>query len=180
MRKLILASAVGALALGVATAGGAAASGSGGTATTFALTGGGLDITVPAGATLSSAVAGGSATGSLGSVTVTDSRSALGATWTAKVSSSEFTSSVAGAPAIPASNVSYWSGLATASTVGAAAVPGQATAANQASLGSSVTAFSVAGVLGNNSVTWNPTVVVAAPSSAIAGTYSGTITHSVA
>jgi hypothetical protein len=33
--------------------------------------------------------------------------------------------------------------------------------------------------VGNNSVTWNPTVLITLPAQAVAGKYTGTITHSV-
>jgi hypothetical protein len=44
------------------------------------------------------------------------------------------------------------------------------------------TAFSSASLLqlGSVSVSWNPTIVVNIPASAVVGTYTGTITHSVA
>jgi hypothetical protein len=47
-------------------------------------------------------------------------------------------------------------------------------------LAASRTAFSAGSVVGNNSVSWNPTVTINIPSAAVAGTYSGTVTHSVA
>jgi hypothetical protein len=34
-------------------------------------------------------------------------------------------------------------------------------------------------VAGSNSASWNPTIQVAVPGAAVAGTYSATITHSV-
>jgi hypothetical protein len=37
----------------------------------------------------------------------------------------------------------------------------------------------VAATTGNNFATWNPTVSITLPAQAVAGTYSGTITHSV-
>jgi len=33
---------------------------------------------------------------------------------------------------------------------------------------------------GANSVSWNPTLTIAVPSGAVAGTYTGTVVHSVA
>ena len=60
------------------------------------------------------------------------------------------------------------------------ATPGQLTAAQAQSLSTARTAFSVLLAVGNNTVAWNPTVVVTVPASAVAGTYTGTITHSVA
>ncbi|MFJ9847707.1 hypothetical protein ACIRYZ_46300 [Kitasatospora sp. NPDC101155] len=58
--------------------------------------------------------------------------------------------------------------------------PGQATAAQAQSLNVSRTAYSLTGGTGNNSATWNPTLVVAIPASAVNGTHTGTVTHSIA
>jgi hypothetical protein len=51
--------------------------------------------------------------------------------------------------------------------------------ANAVSLSIARAAFSLAGGSGVNSASWNPTVSVSVPSSAVAGTYTATITHSV-
>ena len=150
---------------------------------TFELTGaGGLAISAPATADLGSAATNaGTLSGSLGTVTVTDERGALLATWTASVSSTDFTTGGAtSAETIAASDVSYWSGLATATTGTVVAVPGQLDALLAQDLGASRTAFSTSSAVGNHSVSWNPTMVVAIPAAAVVGTYTGTITHSVA
>jgi hypothetical protein len=150
---------------------------------TFELTAaGGLSISAPATADLGSAATNaGALSGSLGTVTVTDERGALLATWTAAVSSTDFTTGGGTeAETIAASDVSYWSGLATATSGTVVAVPGQLTALLAQDLGTARTAFSTTAAVGNNSVSWNPTVVVAVPAAAVVGTYSGTITHSVA
>ena len=55
---------------------------------------------------------------------------------------------------------------------------GQATAANAVVLSSPATAFTLG--VGNNSATWDPTLIVAVPAAAVAGIYTGTVTHSVA
>jgi hypothetical protein len=47
-------------------------------------------------------------------------------------------------------------------------------------LTSSRTAFTLASGVGDNSLSWNPTLIVAVPAAAVAGTYTGTVTHSVA
>ncbi|MCW3101395.1 MAG: hypothetical protein JWL77_7013, partial [Chthonomonadaceae bacterium] len=72
-------------------------------------------------------------------------------------------------------SISYSSG------VGSAAVGqvGAMVASVGASLASSATAATWAGV-GNNTVTWNPTLTFALLPSQVVGTYTGTITHSVA
>ena len=79
----------------------------------------------------------------------------------------------------PRSHVSYWSGPATATSGTGTLTPGQATAADAQTLDVNRTAFGLAAGTGNNSVTWNPTVLIAIPAASVAGTYTGAITHSV-
>jgi hypothetical protein len=154
------------------------------TTTTFTLTAaGGLSISAPASKSLSAGTAtnAGSLTSALGGVTATDLRGALGASWTATVSSTDFTTGGAtAAETIPKADVSYWSGAATGSTGTAVTTPGQLTALLAAAMSTSRTAFSAAATVGNNSSTWNPTLVVTIPSAAVVGTYTGTVTHSLA
>ena len=177
MRRTILVIAITAAA-GSAMAGAATAD----TATTFSITSSGtLSVTAPATATLSSAAPGGTASGSLGAVSVADSRAALIGTWTATVSSTAFTTGGGtAAETVPAANVSYWSGLATATTGVGTFVPGQATSLLAVAIDSSKTAFSRTVGTGNSTAAWNPTLVVTIPAAAVAGTYTGTVTHSVA
>lgn len=147
---------------------------------TFTLTAGSLAVSDPANTSLGT-VATGTATVSsaLGAVTVTDARGALNGTWTATVASTDFTTGTAtAAETISKAQVDYWSGAA-ATTGTAVFLPGQLLVANKQALGSSRTAYSASAVIGNTSATWSPTVVVNIPSAAVAGTYSGTITHSV-
>lgn len=154
------------------------------TTTTFVLNAaGGLSISVPASKELSAGTAtnAGTLTAQLGAVQVTDARGALLTSWTASVDSTDFTTGDQTAnETIADDNVSYWSGVATASSGVAVFTPGQALAANAQALSAARTAFSAATAVGNNSATWNPTVVVTIPSSAVIGTYTGTITHSAA
>ncbi len=151
------------------------------TVTTFTLTAsGGLAITAPASTVLASAVAGGPAVSSpLGNVTATDSRGALAATWTATVSATNFTTS-APIQTVPNASVGYWSGLATATTGTAVLTPGQLTALLAQPLSATLTAYSAASTVGNNSATWAPTLVVTPPADSVVGTYSGAVTHSLA
>lgn len=156
---------------------------SGSTVTTFtvAATGTGLAITVPATAGLGTGAPGSTITAHLGAVTVTDSRAVDPAAWTASVISSDFTIP-ATADTIPAGDVDYWSGPAT-STVGSGTfTPGQPTSADGRALDNTtlLTAMSLTGGAGSNSATWDPTLVVNVPAAAVAGTYTGTVTHSVA
>lgn len=180
MRKMLLATAAAAtLVIGVSLPAHAATTGD--TTTTFTLTGGLLNLTAPASAALGSGAAGGTLSASLGSVQVVDDRAALAAAWTTTVSSTNFTTGAASAAeTIAKANVTYWSGAATATTGTATFVPGQATALNAAALGAAVTAFTVTLGTGSNSATWAPTLGINVPATAVAGAYTGTVTHSVA
>lgn len=192
MRKpLVLAMAavmsVGVAALVPATA---SAAGSGDTPSTFALTGSvtGLAISVPDGSTspvdLGSATTGAaSLSHALGNVTVTDTRGALAANWSVSGSATDFTNSTTGGSTadetVTKANVGYWAGVGTAQAgqVGAFVPAGLVTApVSLAGAGASVGQW--AGV-GNNTVTWNPTITFTLLPSQVAGTYTGTITHSV-
>ncbi|MFF4778325.1 hypothetical protein ACFY05_36430 [Microtetraspora fusca] len=145
---------------------------------------GGLTITVPNGpVSVGSGAPGGQISGALGSVTVSDGRAALTATWTASVIAATGGFTTGGGTAaetIPNTDVLYWSGAATATTGTGTFVPGQANAAAAQSLDVSRTAFSKTTGSGDNSATWDPTIVVNVPASAVAGTYTGTVNHSVA
>ncbi|MFF5113556.1 hypothetical protein [Streptosporangium sp. NPDC000509] len=136
-----------------------------------------LTITVPASAGIGTGTRGASITASLGTVTVLDSRGG-DPPWTATVSATDFTS---GTATITKSNVSYWSGTATAQSGAGTRAPGQSTAAQAVALSAPATAFSGRKVGGiTQSTSWRPTIIVAIPSTAIAGVYTGTIMHSVA
>jgi len=151
------------------------------TTTTFNVSGGALGITVPSTASLGAGAPGTSISAQLGAVQVTDGRALLTAGWTASVSSTSFTTGGATtAETVPSTAVSYWSGTATASTGVGVFTPGQATAALAQTLNVSRTAFTLTAGTGNNTATWNPTLVVALPAAAVVGTYTGTVAHSVA
>jgi hypothetical protein len=160
----------------------ASAATTGNTTTTFTLTAGNLAITVPGSKDLGS-VATGTATTSaqLGSIQVSDGRGALNGSWTTSVSSTDFTTGGATSDeTIAKASADYWSGAATASSGTGTFTPGQANAGAKQALSAGRTAFSAASVIGNNTATWNPTVIINIPSAAVAGAYSGTVTHSVA
>ena len=153
------------------------------TTTTFSLSGGSLSISAPSSTVNLGSVATGSSAVSaqLGTVTVTDARGALAGSWTASVSSTDFTTGGATPDeTVTKANVFYWSGAATASSGTAVFVPGQLLVANEQALSTGRTAFSASAIVGNDSASWNPTVDVHVPAAAVAGTYTGTITHSVA
>lgn len=150
------------------------------TTTTFTIEPGAIGETSPASADLGDAAPGASTIAQLGAVTVTDERAALSGSWTETVSSTAFTTGAATeAETVPVDNISYWSGPATATTGAGTFTPGQATSAAAQTFAASRTAFSWAGN-GNNSATFNPTLIVAVPATAVAGEYTGTVTHSVA
>jgi hypothetical protein len=93
-KKLIPAAIAGAAVLAAATALPAVAAGTGSTTAVIQLAGGTLDISVPVGpvALASGAVTDTSVSGQLGTVTVTDTRAADPASWTASVSATPFQS----------------------------------------------------------------------------------------
>ena len=153
-----------------------------GTTTTFTLAAGSLSISAPASKNLGTgSTGGGTVSAQLGTVTVTDDRGTLLGTWTATVSSTDFTTGGGtGNETIGKGQVTYWSGAATATSGAGTFTPGQATSANAQDLSVARTAFSASALVGNDSASWNPTVTVNVPSAAVAGTYTGTVTHSVA
>jgi hypothetical protein len=143
----------------------------------------GLAISVPGSASLGTASSG-SVSGVLGNVTVTTPVGVAGTgSWTATVVSTAFTTGGgSAAETIAAGNVAYLSGPVTtiSGIVASACTPGQLVTA--VPIASTTTAMSctIVSLLTATSVAWRPTVTVTIPSSAVAGTYTGTITHSVA
>ncbi|MER7439326.1 hypothetical protein [Micromonospora avicenniae] len=142
----------------------------------------GVDITVPAAVNLGAGLAGGTLTGQLGRVEVTDFRGSVNPnTWVATVSATIFTTGAGGAQrTITNDRISYWSGPAVRSTGGGTLVPGQLGAAQAVTLAATREAFRKTAGSGNNSVAWVPIIRVAIPTGIIAGLYRGTIIHSVA
>lgn len=173
-----------AIALTGAVLGTPAAAVSGTTTTTFAVTGGSLAITLPASVNLGSAAPGGAINAQMGTIQVIDNRALLAAAWTASVTTTSFTTGGATTPeTVPVADVSYWSGPSTASYLPSTTgtfTPGQANAAAAVVLSTSRTAFTLASGVGDNSLSWNPTLQIAVPAAAVAGTYTGTVTHSAA
>jgi hypothetical protein len=147
------------------------------TTTTFTVNAGALTITVPATAVLGSGAPGTTIGPTpLGAVTVTDNRALLVAAWTATVSSTTFiTGAGTVSETIPVADATY--------TTGSPTHTGVLLVTPTPSVTLSATAQTVvAGTIGvgNNSASWNPTIAVAVPASAVTGLYTGTITHSVA
>lgn len=150
------------------------------TIATFAITGGTLSVSVPASTvalntgTVSAGAA--SATAQLGSVAVTDTRGALVNTWTTTVGSTTFvTGAASAAETVAKSNIAYSSGVATSTTGLGTFVPGVL-----ANLSANGTGASWTGAAGNSTAAWNPTLVFTLLSSQVAGTYTGTVSHSIA
>jgi hypothetical protein len=139
---------------------------------TFAITGTGLGITVPASTVALASVSTGAATasGQLGAVTVADNRGALVNSWTATVTTSAFvTGTSTPNETVTVPNIAYDSGAFTAHSGQGTFVAGTLTTPPSYTAGA-----------GNSSTTWNPTLTFTLLSSQVAGTYTGTITQSVA
>ncbi|MDN3351840.1 hypothetical protein [Actinomadura sp. DC4] len=147
------------------------------TTVTFAITTAGLTISAPGAVNLGEVASGATnVSGQIGPVTVTDLRGTLGGSWTATVTSTDFTTGAATGPeTIPAINVSYVPGDATSTTGTGTFTPGPGGILNVPRV-----AFTGTALTGNNTATWNPTLTITIPAAAVAGTYTGTITHSVA
>ena len=146
-----------------------------GCSVTVAVVAGPLTITAPATASLGSAAPGGTVSAGLGTVQVTDDRG-FGASWTATVSATGFATG-AGTPAetIPAADAQYVIAALSTATGPATFTPVPTTQLS-ASPQPVVNATNVAG---NTTVTWDPTITVTIPGSAVGGAYTATITHSV-
>lgn len=136
-------------------------------------------VTAPASANMGSARPGQTMTVQLGQVKVNSSGTM---TWTATVSASTFTTGGrTPAETISPGNLTYWSGPVVTKSGPGSYTPGQPAASNAVALSSARTAFSytTVNVLGS-SVVWQPTLTMSVPATAVSGTYSGTVTHSVA
>jgi hypothetical protein len=145
------------------------------TTTTFTVSSGALTITAPDTADLGSGAPGTTISGSLGTVTVTDNRALLTAAWTATSAAADFTTGAGTTnETIPATDASY--------TVGAITTTGTITASgsNVSMTNAPKTVVAGSAGVGDNTASWNPTIAVAVPASAVGGLYTGTITHSVA
>jgi hypothetical protein len=140
-----------------------------------------LAVTVPSSKSLGSAATGtATLSAQLGTVTATNS-GLVAPNVSAQVSCTAFkTGAGTSNETIPCADVFYWSGTATSQSGLSSNTPGQADAAHKVALGTSQVAFSAVGLLLSISISWNPTVIINIPTSAVAGTYTGTITHSVA
>lgn len=187
VRKALVAATAGiALAGAVASAPAQAA---GETAVVLSVTtAGSIGISVPDGSTtpvsLGSVAAGSTAaaSGALGTVTVTDTRTGLlDNDWTASAVSTALLLDGNTAYAtdtqrmIPASSLGYTAGTLNTTSAAAGAV---VTALNPATLATSAPVVTNVAV-GTGTVSWSPKLAVTVLSTVIAGSYKGTVTHSV-
>jgi hypothetical protein len=143
----------------------------------------GIAISAPVSVNLGSRPTGsGTLSASFGTVTVDDTRGLIIAgSWTATVSTTDFKTGAGTAnQTIVKANIAYASLLATATSGFGVFTPGQPTVLLAQSLSVPRTAFTGSLVTLINSASWNPTIVVTVPAASVAGTYTGTITHSVA
>jgi hypothetical protein len=105
---------------------------------------------------------------------VTDARALISASWTATASSTNFTTG-GGTPAetIPATDANYNPGpITTTGTITATGT--DVTLSNAAQTVVAGTAGS-----GDNTASWDPTIAVAVPATAVGGLYTATLTQSV-
>jgi len=158
------------------------------TTVTFTVTVGALSLSAPTSVNLGAGAPGTTITGVLGggivpgpSVTVTDDRALLTASWIATASATSWTTG-GGTPAetIPVSDVGYAVGdITTTGTITATGTNRPAgTVLGDFSGTPQAVVTGTAGV-GNNTAGWNPAISVAVPPSAVGGAYTGTLTQSV-
>lgn len=131
-------------------------------------------MSAPVSVNLGSGAPGTTISGALGVVSVIDDRALLSASWTVTASSTGWTTgSGTGPETIPASDVGYDPGtITTTGTITATGTPitlsGTATPVVTGTDG-----------VGDNTATWDPTISVAVPGTAVGGVYTGTLTQSV-
>lgn len=181
MRKSLALAMTAAMTTGLAALVPAAANAgtSGSTPVTFTLTGGALSLSAPSStATLTGgvlSVGGSSVSGALGSTTVTDERGTTGHTDTVTMTTTDF-SDGAGHTVAAAGNATGYSGAATVTGV---AVPAPTlTGVSIAGAGGAI--LQLTSVVGSGGASYSPTVTVAIPAGSVAGTYTGTVTQTVA
>ncbi|GIG90182.1 hypothetical protein [Plantactinospora endophytica] len=180
MRKTLLSAGLAGLALVFGLAAPASAADDTTVVTLTVVAVGGLTITAPEAANIGSGAEGGAVSGQIGSVTVLDQRASLTPNWTATVISTDFTTGGGTAQeTIPNINVRYWSGQPIATSGSGTFTTGQPGAADAVIINVPRTVFTHTGGTGSNFATWNPTLVVTIPQDAVAGIYTGTVTHSV-
>jgi hypothetical protein len=136
------------------------------TPVTVVITAGTLGISAPTASVLlgttSANASAQTVTAQLGPVLVTDNRAGI-AGWVATAGAT----APSDGTGIPTSAMAYTPGNTTVTGI------------NLASMATQGTVETATAVTGDNTATWNPSIVVTVPAAAVAGTYSATITHSV-
>jgi hypothetical protein len=153
-----------------------------GTTVTFTVSGTGIGITAPTTtAALSDPSIGGTATGSLGVVEVTDNQGLDGGSWNATASTTTFTTGDGdAAETIPITDVGYDPGAAAdVTTTGTVTITTHDITIAGGGLTGDPTVVAATDISGDNTASWNPVISVLVPSTAVIGDYSGTITNSV-
>ena len=165
----------------LATSHTAATAGDPDTTVTFTVTSTGiLSMTAPTSVFLGTGAVGTTISAPLGGVAVTDDRALDAASWTVTASATDWTTGAGTTvETIPAGDVTYDPGPITPSgtILTAGTTITLANAVTPPALDPTVVA-GTAGV-GDNGATWDPTISVAVPASAVAGDYVGTLTQSV-
>lgn len=144
------------------------------TTVTFEVTTGALSMTAPESVDLGSGAPHTTISGALGDIVVTDDRALLSATWNVSASSTAWTTGAGTADeTIPAADATYDPGTITKTgTI-------TATGTIRTLAGGAQTVVAGTAGVGDNTATWNPTIAVAVPASAVGGIYSATLTQSV-
>ncbi|MFF3446683.1 hypothetical protein ACFYXJ_06015 [Streptomyces sp. NPDC002667] len=171
MRARSLSLAASAAALVLLQPGLAAAADDPSTTVTYTVTSGALTMSAPVSANLGSGAPGTTISAPIGPVTVTDDRALASASWTVTAAETDFAN---GPTTIPATDAAYTPGSVT-TTGTITATPTAVTLSN-----SSQVVLTGSDGIGDNTASWNPTVAVSVPAGSIGGTYTGTLTQSVA
>ena len=173
--RALLAGGIGGVALLAVGALPASAAQTGDTTTTFTLNGGTIDITSSSSANLPTGVSGQPfVSGQLGPVNVIDNRGGT-ATWNAYVASTAFSTNN-GVATTTSTGVEYNTG--SLNKTGEVTVAG--TSGNIVVAAAPSPVVTGTSVVGNNTASWDPMLRVNLPSNSLAGTWSGTVTTSVA
>ena len=186
LRKTLAAAGALAIAGGMFAASPSQAAQTGSTDATFTIQAGTLDITVPAstvnlGTVNLASTAPSTLTGNLGNVQVVDNRGALLGIWTASARTTDFTTGATPGvnQTVPAASVAY--AAIGASKTGGGALS-QLLTPGAAALNSAldVPVVNLAAGVGINSAEWDAQLTFTLLPTQVAGTYTGTVTHSVA
>ncbi|HUN34388.1 MAG TPA: hypothetical protein VMU95_20485 [Trebonia sp.] len=140
------------------------------TSITFTVTSGALTMSVPAAAYLGSGAPGALISAPIGACFVDDERALASASWTVIAQETDFSNSPF---TIPAGDATYTVGTVT-TTGTITATPSDITLSNSAQ-----TVLTGSSGVGDNTASWNPTLTVNVPATAVGGQYSGTLTQSV-